>query len=81
MAQRFDTVIDCGLFHIFDDDDRTRYVEGLGEVLAPGGRYLMMCFSDRQPGSAGPRRMGQAEIHASFGGGWRIDSIDVVTMG
>ncbi len=74
MAQRFDTVIDCGLFHIFDDDDRTRYVEGLGEVLAPGGRYLMMCFSDRQPGSAGPRRMGQARstpASAAAGGSTR----------
>ena len=33
---RFASVIDCGLFHGFSDDDRRRYVEGLARVLEPG---------------------------------------------
>lgn len=80
MAQQFDPVIDCGLFHVLDDDDRATYVRGLGDVAVRGGRYVMMCFSDRQPGFAGPRRVAQSEIRACFGTGWRIDSIDAVTM-
>src|SRR5262249_26436639 len=28
-TERFDNVIDSGLFHVFGDDDRVRYVEGL----------------------------------------------------
>src|SRR6516165_5109204 len=28
-GKRFATVIDCGLFHVFCDDDRRRYVAGL----------------------------------------------------
>ena len=27
-----DSVIDCGLFHVFSDEDRARYVEGLASV-------------------------------------------------
>ena len=36
----------------------------------------MLCFSDRQPGGIGPRRVSQAEIRAAFADGWRIDSIE-----
>jgi SAM-dependent methyltransferase len=36
-SERFDAVIDSGLFHVFDDHDRCRYVEGLATVLEPGG--------------------------------------------
>jgi SAM-dependent methyltransferase len=76
LAATFDTVIDCGLFHIFDDDERARYVDSLRAVISIGGRYHMLCFSDRQPGDWGPRRIRSEEIVASFADGWRIDSIE-----
>ena len=76
LGELFDTVLDSGLFHVFQDDDRPRFVDGLRAVVRPGGRYLMLCFSDRQPGAWGPRRVTQAEIRASFGDGWRVDSIE-----
>ena len=31
-------IIDSGLFHVFDDDSRARYVTSLASVLRPGGR-------------------------------------------
>ena len=37
-GERFASAIDCGLFHVFSDDDRRRYVAGLARVLEPGGR-------------------------------------------
>ena len=54
-SERFDAVIDGGLFHVFSDEDRKKYVEGLAEVLEPGGRLFLMCFSDEEPGTQGPR--------------------------
>jgi hypothetical protein len=36
----------------------------------------MLCFSDRQPGDWGPRRVTEEEIHTSFAEGWRVDSIE-----
>jgi SAM-dependent methyltransferase len=76
----FDTVIDSGLFHVFDDDSRARYVASLASVLRPGGHLYLMCFSDRQPGTLGPRRVSQDELRAAFAGGWTILAIQADTF-
>ena len=76
LDEGFDTVLDCGLFHVFEDDDRARFVESLRAVIPGGGRYYVLCFSDRQPGDWGPCRVTQEEITANFTDGWRIDAID-----
>ena len=77
---QFDTVLDCGLFHVLNDEDRHSFVASLAAVVRPGGRYLMLCFSDRQPGTQGPRRITEAEIRSSFARGWRVDSIEPITL-
>jgi cyclopropane fatty-acyl-phospholipid synthase-like methyltransferase len=76
LNEQFDDVFDCGLFHVFEDDDRIRYVDSLRSVLPSGGRLYLLCFSDRQPGDWGPRRITQDEITASFHDGWQVDSIE-----
>jgi SAM-dependent methyltransferase len=76
LNERFDTVLDSGLFHVFDDAERPRYVAALRAVLVSGGSLFLMCFSERQPGMVGPRRVTRAEIEASFADGWQIDSIE-----
>jgi SAM-dependent methyltransferase len=75
LGEPFDTVLDCGLFHVFDDDDRARFVSSLSATVAPGGRYFLLCFSDKQPGDWGPRRIRREELSDSFALGWRIDSV------
>jgi SAM-dependent methyltransferase len=75
LGESFDTVIDSGLFHVFDDADRAGYVAGLGAVIEPGGWYYMMCFSDSQPGVWGPRRVQREEILSAFAGGWAVESL------
>jgi SAM-dependent methyltransferase len=74
-SERFDNVIDCGLFHVFSDEDRKKYVEGLATVLKPGGCLFLLCFSDGEPGTQGPRRVSQKELHDAFAEGWAIESI------
>jgi SAM-dependent methyltransferase len=80
LGQLFDTVVDSGLFHVLEDDDRSVFVDGLRAVVPPGGRYFLLCFSDRQPGVFGPRRITQDEIRTAFADGWRVDSIEPVTI-
>ena len=75
-TERFDNVIDSGLFHVFSDEDRKRYAEGLATVLKPGGRLYLMCFSDEEPGTQGPRRLSKKDLHAAFAQGWDIESIE-----
>ena len=76
----FDTVIDCGLFHVFDDEERVRYVTSLASVLRSGGTCYLMCFSDRQPGTMGPRRVSQDELASAFGDGWTVADITADTF-
>jgi SAM-dependent methyltransferase len=76
----FDTVIDCGLFHVFDDEARVRYAASLASVLDPGGTCYLMCFSDRQPGDFGPRRVSQDELRSAFDHGWTIADITAGTF-
>jgi cyclopropane fatty-acyl-phospholipid synthase-like methyltransferase len=80
LGGQFDTVLDSGLLHVLEDDDRSAYLEGLRSVVPAGGRYFLLCFSDRQPGGFGPRRMSQDEIRAAFADGWRVDSIEPVMI-
>ena len=75
-TERFDNVIDSGLFHVFSDEDRRRYVEGLATVLKPGGRLFLLYFSDEEPGTQGPRRVPKEELHAAFAEGWNIESVE-----
>jgi cyclopropane fatty-acyl-phospholipid synthase-like methyltransferase len=81
LGEQFDTVLDSGLFHVFSDEDRARFVAALAAVIPPGGRYHMLCFSDRQPGTLGPRRIAESEIRDAFQSpDWRVDAIDAATM-
>jgi SAM-dependent methyltransferase len=76
----FGTLIDSGLFHVFDDDSRARYVASLASVLRPGGRLYLMCFSDRQQGTAGPRRVSEDELLSAFASGWETETIQADTF-
>lgn len=76
LGQTFDTVLDCGLLHTFSAPDRLRYTESLSTVTAPGGRIIVLCFSEATIGQPGPpHRLSQADIRAAFQRGWRIDEI------
>jgi cyclopropane fatty-acyl-phospholipid synthase-like methyltransferase len=72
----FDTATDSGVFHVFADEDRPRYERSVRGVLRPGGHLFLLCFSERQPGDWGPRRVTQRELRETFTDGWHVDSID-----
>ena len=57
LGRTFDTVIDSGLFHALSDEDRPIFVDNLAAVIRRGGTYFMLCFSELEPGSYGPRRL------------------------
>lgn len=73
--ERFDNIIDSGLFHVFDDRDRKKYVEGLRTILKPGGFLFLVCWSEKEPGTEGPKRVSRNDLQAAFADGWTIESI------
>ncbi len=75
LARTFDVALDCGLFHVFDDGDRARYVASLADVVRPGGRVHLVCFSEEEISEGGPRRVTRTEIRDAFREGWDVRSI------
>jgi cyclopropane fatty-acyl-phospholipid synthase-like methyltransferase len=75
--ERFASAIDYGLFHVFSDADRRRYVEGLAHVLEPDGRLFLSCFSDEEPGDVGPRRVSRQELYDAFADGWEVETVQL----
>jgi ubiquinone/menaquinone biosynthesis C-methylase UbiE len=50
----FDTIIDSGLFHVMTDEERPLFAWQIYRVLKQGGKYFMLCFSDKEPGTTDP---------------------------
>ena len=65
LGRRFDTVLDCGLFHTFDADERPGYVASLASVTEHDGTLYVLCFSDEGP-DTGPHPISQEELRAAF---------------
>ncbi len=74
LGETFDSALDSGLFHCFSDENRAKYVRALGAVVRPGGRLILMCFSEHETG-IGPRRVTHAELRDAFKSGWTFDYI------
>ena len=77
LGRRFATVLDCGLFHTFDADERPRYVTSLASVTEHDGTLYVLCFSDVGPGAGGPHPTSQEELRAAFNrrNGWNVTAI------
>jgi hypothetical protein len=66
LGRAFETVIDCGLFHTFDGNERRDYVTSLASVINQGGNLHVLCFSDVGPDPCGPHPVSQEELRAAF---------------
>jgi ubiquinone/menaquinone biosynthesis C-methylase UbiE len=77
LGRRFETVLDCGLFHTFDRNERPRYVASLVSVTDHKGTLYVLCFSDDGP-DTGPHPISQEELRAAFnpGTGWNVAGIE-----
>lgn len=77
LARRFDVVLDCGLFHSFEDEERSDYAASLASVIKPDGTLYVLCFGDEGP-DPGPHPVRREELREAFNSsdGWRIIAIE-----
>jgi SAM-dependent methyltransferase len=77
LGRKFETVLDCGLFHTFDAEERPRYAASLASVTEHEGTLYVLCFSDESP-DTGPHPISQEELRAAFNRsyGWNVKAID-----
>jgi SAM-dependent methyltransferase len=74
---RYDTIVDSALFHIFDDEDRPKYVGSLHAACRPGALVHVLALSDAGRGF-GPE-VSETEIREAFGDGWVLEALDTTT--
>ena len=77
MNQTFNTVIDCGVFHMFDKERRKLYEESISHIIEPNGRIFILSFSYKEPMGIGPpQRLQEDDFFEAFNfGKWSIESI------
>jgi ubiquinone/menaquinone biosynthesis C-methylase UbiE len=77
LGRSFKTVLDCGLFHTFDGDERPGYVSSLTRVTEHDGTLYVLCFSNEGP-DTGPHPITQEELRTAFNpsNGWYVAAIE-----
>jgi SAM-dependent methyltransferase len=75
--QAYDTAVDSALFHIFDPEERARYVRSLRRVCGPDARVHVLALSDTGPGF-GPQ-ISDTVIQEAFGDGWVLEDLQPST--
>jgi len=74
----FDFIFDRGIFHLFDDPQRPKFVEQIKRILDDNGIYFLKCMSIEQeefPDGNGPNRLSKQEILDTFEHDFDIEEI------
>ena len=71
----FRTVVDSAMFHVFGDDERRRFVDGLGSVVPAGGLYAVL--GDARSSARATYGISPAELRERFGSraGWTVEFV------
>jgi SAM-dependent methyltransferase len=77
LGRRFETVLDCGLFHTFTPAKQAQYASSLASATAAGGTVYVLCFSDEGT-DQGPHPVSKAQLQEAFtsGNGWQLVCIE-----
>lgn len=72
LGRRFGSIVDSGFLHLFEQEDRDRFVQDLPGALRPGGRYYLLAFAVEFPGPS-PRLVTEEELRRRFSAdrGWK----------
>jgi cyclopropane fatty-acyl-phospholipid synthase-like methyltransferase len=61
---KFDFILDRGCFHHISADLRIDFIKNIDKALKPGGKYLLMAFSER---NGFEKSLTKEQLHAYFG--------------
>ena len=77
LQRTFQTVLDSGLFHTFDAEERPRYAASLASVTNHDGTLYILCFSDHGP-DTGPHPISERELRSAFSpaNAWNITALE-----
>ncbi len=62
ITEVFDFAYDWSLLHHIFSEDRRQYIETVHRLLVPGGKYLSVCFSDKDAGFGGTGKLRRTSL-------------------
>jgi 2-polyprenyl-3-methyl-5-hydroxy-6-metoxy-1,4-benzoquinol methylase len=71
---RFDSILDSGLYHCLKPEDRAPYVAALARVARPGAQLHLFSFTNELP-EAFLVTVGEDTIRGDFAGEWSVESL------
>ena len=71
----FETVLDSGLFHAFNTDERATYARELSAVVSSGGHLFLVGFAEGATENAGPNPLAPEDILSAFGDEWTVHEV------
>jgi len=80
LRKSFETVLDCGLFHVFDRPLRRQYVQSVAEVAASGADFFVLCFSDEEPPGPGPHRITESDLREAVRSIFAVMDLETTTL-
>ncbi|MEU9023993.1 class I SAM-dependent methyltransferase [Actinomadura sp. NPDC048394] len=76
LGESFDTALDSLVLHAFTPADRAAYLDGLRSVLRPGGRLLLLCYSNLHTAEPDvPHKLSREDLESAFADGWALDFV------
>ena len=77
LQRHFATVLDSGFLHVFESEQRSRFIDELAMTLGPGGRYYLLAFATEFAIPNTPRLVSAEEVRTRFRAedGWHIHGI------
>jgi 2-polyprenyl-3-methyl-5-hydroxy-6-metoxy-1,4-benzoquinol methylase len=75
---RFDTILDSGLYHCLTDEQRTDYVAALARVGKPGARLHLLSFTNELPEAHFLVPVTEESLRADFTGPWVVEAVNKV---
>lgn len=75
LERTFDTVLDSGMFHTCDSDERPRYVASLATVTEHDATLYVLCFRASGP-ETGPHPVSEEDLRTAFNAGWTITNLE-----
>lgn len=68
----FDTVLDSGLFHAFQNEQREDYARELANIVSVGGRVFLVGFAEGAPEDGGPNPLTPDDVSSAFAKEWNV---------
>ena len=78
LGRTFNTIIDSGVFNLFDANSKVEYQYIMKRILNPKGKLIILSFNNLEPGKGYlPKKTNEEDFFKVFKYGWNVKKVQV----